>query len=162
MYRLLKHRQVEASDLLSSQLYDQDTFYEAFLRDLTNCTSEAIIESPFITSRRLTALLPALQKLRKRGVRIVINTRSPNEHDGIYQDQAEQAVADLLALDALVLFTAGHHRKLAILDKAIVWEGSLNILSYNDSCEIMRRIMSARLAQQMIWFLKLDKYLLAT
>ncbi len=159
MYRLFKRR-IESSDLLASELYDQDTFYEAFLHDLKDCTSELIIESPFITARRMSALLPILKKLRSRGVRIIVNTRDPQEHDGTYQMQAEQVVADLQALNVVVLFTAGHHRKLAILDKATVWEGSLNILSHNDSCEIMRRIMSVTLAHQMICFLKLDKYLL--
>jgi hypothetical protein len=58
-----------------------------------------------------------------------------------------------------VLYTAGHHRKLAILDRSILWEGSLNILSQNSSSEIMRRIQSAELAWQMAHFTKLDAHL---
>lgn len=58
-----------------------------------------------------------------------------------------------------VLFTGGHHRKLAIFDKRIPWEGSLNILSQNDSCEITRRIESEVLAQQMLDFANLREFL---
>jgi hypothetical protein len=54
----------------------------------------------------------------------------------------------------------GHHRKLAIIDRRLLWEGSLNMLSQNDSCEIMRRIESNSLATQMIHFARLDKYLI--
>ena len=160
MFRLMRRQKTDPSNLLASQLFDQDTFYKAFIRDLGDCVSEVIIESPFITSRRMNCMLPVLQRLTNRGVRVIINTRNPEEHDGIYQLQAEQAVADLQAIDVLVLYTAGHHRKLALLDNAIIWEGSLNILSHNDSCEIMRRTMSTALAHQMACFLKLEKYFL--
>ena len=56
-----------------------------------------------------------------------------------------------------VLYTVKHHRKLAIIDEEILWEGSLNILSQGDSCEIMRRTFSDSLALQMLHFTKLDK-----
>jgi len=47
----------------SSRLYDQSTFYKAFLRDLENAQSRVVIESPFITEKRMTLLLPALLRL---------------------------------------------------------------------------------------------------
>ena len=148
------------SDLLTSSLFDQDTFYLRFIQDLEYCNSEVIIESPFITSRRLESMLPTFDRLRLRGVRIVINTKHPDEHDDDYlHHEAQYAVDELLDLGVKVLFTGGHHRKLAILDRRILFEGSLNILSQSDSCEIMRRIESEALAQQMVEFTKINKYL---
>jgi hypothetical protein len=79
MLRLF-NRPAPPTELLDSKLYDQDTFYPAFMKDLANCHSEAIIECPFITSRRLKTLLPALEKLKTRKVRIAINTRDPRTH----------------------------------------------------------------------------------
>jgi hypothetical protein len=58
-----------------------------------------------------------------------------------------------------VLFTGGHHRKLVVVDRRVLYEGSLNVLSQNNSSEIMRRIESARLAWQTIGFVGLDKYI---
>jgi len=71
---------------------------------------------------------------------------------------AEVGIATLQDLGVLVLFTGGHHRKLAIIDRQITWEGSLNILSQTDSCEVMRRIESAELTKQMISFIGLEKW----
>jgi phosphatidylserine/phosphatidylglycerophosphate/cardiolipin synthase-like enzyme len=141
----------------SSALYDQDTFYGAFLRDMHHCRKQLIIESPFITDRRVQLLLPVLQKLRKRGVQIIINTRSPEEHDNTYQTQAARAVLAFQALGIVVLYTVKHHRKLAVIDGEITWEGSLNILSSHDSCEIMRRIAFTEEATMVIRFIGLDK-----
>lgn len=157
MFRL--RRKIDAGDLLASSLFDQNNFYPAFMRDLRMCTKEVVIECPFITSRRVAKLLPALRRLRSRNVNVVINTRDPIEHDGIYRYQALEAIKNLQSLGILVLYTGGHHRKLAILDRTIIWEGSLNILSFSSSCEIMRRITSRALAEQMINFLRLGKYL---
>lgn len=139
-------------------LYDQDTFYRAFTKDLLQAQSKAVIESPFITTNRLNHLLPYIEKLSKRGVQIIVNTKPFEEHENsVMQKMAYEGVAILQQLSVEVLMTVGHHRKLAIIDEKIVWEGSLNILSQSDSCEIMRRIDSEQLARQMIKFIGLDR-----
>lgn len=145
--------------LSTSRLYNEQTFYRAFVQDLTCCRNEAIIESPFITTRRVKLLLHTLRKMVRRGVRITINTKHPQEHEDYLRAEAEESLTLLQNIGVEVLFTGGHHRKLAIFDRRILWEGSLNILSQNDSCEIMRRIDSADLAEQMLQFTKLKSYL---
>jgi len=159
MFRFL-NRPTATADLFSSKLYDQDTFYPAFLKDLANCHSEVIIECPFITSRRLKTLLPILEKLKTRKVRIAINTHDPRTQDeGHRQNDAHEAIARLQCMGIQVLYTGSHHRKVAVLDRSILYEGSLNILSQNDSCEVMRRIESTRLAWQMVRFIGIDRLL---
>jgi len=62
MLNILSCRSADtSSELLSSRLYNEKTFYSAFINDLNNCGSELIIESPFITRRRLQHLLQTLQ-----------------------------------------------------------------------------------------------------
>jgi len=92
-------------------------------------------------------------------VRIVINTKHPEEQEASYIGQAEDCIAILQKLGIQVLYTGGHHRKLAIIDREVLYEGSLNILSQNDSCEIMRRICSEKIADQMIEFIGIDKFI---
>ena len=147
-----------ANGLIDSSLYNEDTFYNRFEKDLKNCHSEVIIESPFITSRRLSLLMPSLQKLKSKHVRITINTRDPETHDDNMREDARFALSKLQHMGINVLFTGGHHRKLAIIDRLILYEGSLNILSQNNSCEVMRRIKSTQLAWQMIKFIRIDDF----
>jgi len=66
----------------------------------------------------------------------------------------------LQELGVRVLFTVKHHRKIAVIDREIFYEGSLNILSYYDSCEIMRRTVSASEAETLIKFIGLNRYLM--
>ncbi len=143
-----------------SSLHDETTFYPAFLRDLSRCEREVIIESPFITSARMKTIWPTLRELYDRGVKIFIITRDPNEHTEGYDEQSETEIQALEALGIQVfLCTGNHHRKLAILDRTILWEGSLNILSQIHSREIMRRFEGGGFAVDMYQFLHFGRYI---
>lgn len=156
---LLRRKRIDASPLLSSRLYNEKTFYTSFLHDLKGSRKEVFLESPFITRRRMRELLPAFRRLTSRGVRVIVNTRDPDEHDYLMSREAAVAVAQLQELGVQVLYTDSHHRKLAVIDRRVLWEGSLNILSQNASCEVMRRIESTALAEQMVRFIKLGRFL---
>ena len=159
MFSFLRSFHFTSTELLRSKLFDQTTFYSSFTNDLKRCRRQVIIESPFITSNRMSTLFPIFQKLRKRNVEIIINTRDPQEYELPWEAQTNDVIYSLTEIGVQILYTGGHHRKLAILDESILWEGSLNILSQNDSCEIMRRIKSRELAKQMISFTQVDKFL---
>ncbi|HKX72591.1 MAG TPA: phospholipase D-like domain-containing protein [Candidatus Saccharimonadales bacterium] len=146
------HQSTEDS-LASSQLFNEKAFYQKFLKDVSHCRRELLLESPFLTVRRTNFFLPTLQGLRSRGVNIIVNTRHPNEHEGFLKSEAEQSIALLQSIGISVLATGGLHRKIAIVDRRVLWEGSLNILSHNTSCEMMRRIDSHSMSQDMIRFL---------
>lgn len=146
--------------MFSSQLHDEKTFYDTFLRDLEGCREEVIIESPFITTARMKYLRPIFERLINRGVKVFVITRDPTEHSENYKIQSEEEIQYFEVLGVQVLLCVGnHHRKLAILDRKVLWEGSLNILSQTHSREIMRRINEQEFALEMFNFLKLGKFL---
>lgn len=100
-------------------------------------------------------MTPQLQKLVAKGVKITVNTKPLDEQEGYLLNEAQRGVQTLQEIGISILFTGGHHRKLAVIDRQTLWEGSLNILSQNESCEIMRRIDSKEQATQMISFIKI-------
>src|SRR3989344_4183753 len=140
-----------------SILYDETTFYNQFTHDLEKAKKEVIIESAYITVPRVRKLKSQFEKLAKQGVRIYIITRYPHEHDEIMAEQSEAGIRYFEGLKAQVLLCVGHHRKLALIDRTLLWEGSLNILSQTHSRELMRRIESKKLTEEMFKFLKYDQ-----
>lgn len=146
--------------MFKSSLYDERTFYQALSQDLLRAEREVVIESPFITRSRMKEVFPLFQKLVDRRVKVFVMTRNPSEHMGVMADQAELEIQRLEALGVQVLICTGsHHRKLAIIDRSILWEGSLNILSHSKSREIMRRIDGVEFAQEMFQFLRLERFI---
>ena len=141
--------------LLTSHLYDEKTFYRTFLQDLRNAKRNIVIESPYLTERRVNYFMPLLRQLRKRKVSIRVNTRHPDLHSLLMQAQAEKALR-ILVSNRIQVYTYDdqRHWKLAAIDRSILWEGSLNILSHSKSREIMRRTNSPYLCRQMLKFIK--------
>lgn len=146
--------------MFNSSLYDETTFYRQFTEDLLRCTSEVVIESPYITQERIKTLFPIFERLIKRSVRVYVITRDPREHTETLDYQSEAEIQRFERLGVQIFLCLGnHHRKLAILDRTTLWEGSLNILSQIQSREIMRRIEEKEVAMEMFNFLKLAKFI---
>ena len=142
----------------NSELFDESTFYDKFIIDIENAKHKVIIESAFLTVRRTSALLPSIDSAISRNVGIIINTRFPTSRDKNMYQQALDSIALLQDAGCKVLLTVNHHRKLIIIDKMIVWEGSMNVLSQSDSCELMRRTESEVEARRILEFTKLNQW----
>lgn len=146
--------------MFKSSLFDEKTFYQRFIKDLLGCQKEVVVESPFISAERMKMLYPVFEKLVKRGVKVYILTRDPKEHNDNFGQQSESEIQKFEVIGVQVFICTGnHHRKLSILDRKILWEGSLNILSQVKSREIMRRISSKKLALEMFNFLRLGRFI---
>lgn len=159
MFRLFHKSKIQSEDLLTSTLFDEKSFYNAFIKDLKNAQHSVIIESPFMTQSRVGDLLPALRKLQKRGVMVQVKTRHPRYHDTALYYQAWKAATVLRGYDVKVRFYHDmRHRKIAVIDDLVLWEGSLNILSHRNSRELMRRTESKELCKQVIRFTGLNSW----
>ncbi len=146
-----------SQDTATSILYDETTFYNRFSQDLLEAKEEVIIESPFMTISRLNMFKSIFEKLIKRNVEIFIITRYPKEHDQYMSEQAEAVIHYFEALGTQVLLCEGHHRKLGIIDRKVVWKGSLNILSQTHSREFMEREENKEKAGTLFKFLKYNQ-----
>lgn len=141
-----------------SKLYSDKSFYSKFVFDLENTNTDVIIESPFLTMKRTVQLAPTFVRLVERDVHVEVVTRSPSEYDAFSYVQISECIMYLRLLGINVKTTNKHyHRKVAIIDDNILWEGSLNILSQNNSIEIMRRTNSKDFVKQMELFIKFHK-----
>ena len=147
-------------DLIHSRLYNDITFYSKFKKDLIHCKKEVIIESPFISGQRVCTLIRLFKDLVDRKVKVYVITRDPNDHDINMRRQAEETIRRFEKMGIQVIINSEYsHRKLAILGRKILWEGSLNILSQTYSQEIMRRIDSEAKARECFKFINLGKYI---
>ena len=151
MFSMLFSGKYDRSDLLSSVLYTEGGFYRAFEKDLKRSKHTVLIETPFITTKRVLEFALIFKKLRKKDVRVTVHTRHPVHHQEPMKAQAYESISMLKKVGVKVKTHKDlRHRKLAIIDRSILWEGSLNILSQSNSREIMRRSKSSTLCKQMI------------
>lgn len=158
MFKLLHKSNPAATPLLSSRLFDESLFYKVFINDLKASRNSVIIESPYLTIRRVLEIAPMLKKLCKKQVKVRVNTREPRHHGKQLEYEAKVAIKILQQSGVDVYVCRDfRHRKLAVIDGLILWEGSLNILSQNKSSEVMRRTVSQELCEQMVRFTGINK-----
>ncbi len=83
----------------NSDLFDSNTFYPRLLKNLKKANCELIIESPYLTTKRLDYLFPTIQILKNKRIKIIINTKDPAELDNEYlKSEANKVIAKLLHL----------------------------------------------------------------
>lgn len=148
--------QSSISQTASYILTDEHSFYYRFEHDLNQAKQEVIIESPFITVAKMRSLKPLFERLLQRNIPVYIITRHPEEHDPVMAEQSEAGIQFFEKLGIQVFLCVSHHRKLAIIDRSIVWKGSLNILSHRSSREFMEREEDPCKAKELFTFLRYD------
>lgn len=96
-------------------------------------------------------LKPVFEWLVDCTVKVFIITRDPREHENSMALSSEEGICYFETIEVQVLLIKGdHHRKLTLIDRKILWEGSLNILSQSQSRGFMRRIESSKLAGELL------------
>lgn len=153
--------QPDAHQIVHSILTDEKSFYYRFEQDLNHAQHEIIIESPFITIPKIQHLKPLFVHALNRGVEVFVITRHPEEQEEFMQIQSEESICFFEQIGIHVYMWKTHHRKIAMIDRKIVWKGSLNILSHRNSHEFMEREEDEEKAKQLFSFLKYD-YILTT
>jgi len=155
--------EVDAKKLKQMQkgnLFNEKSFYQAFTKDMLTAKKEVIIYSPFVSKFRSEFFRRTLTELRKRNIPVFIFTRPLEEHDYFMKAEISCALNDYEESGAYVTYLTGFvHEKLAIIDREILWEGSLNILSQRQSREMMRRISDEAMTQETMSYLGLNKKL---
>ena len=146
--------------LQSNNLYNEKTFYHAFTKDVLVAKKEVVIYSPFISKFRSEFFKRTFSELRRKNIPVFIFTRPLEEHEYFARAEIACALKDYEEMGANITYLKGYvHQKLAVIDREILWEGSLNILSQRESKELMKRISDETSAKEIMSYLELDKKL---
>ena len=90
---------------LNPTLYNEETFYKAFIQDLEKAKKEVIILSPFVLTERMESLISVFEKLLERKVKVFVMTRPPKEYKKKYQQQGEKEIQRFEQIGVQVLIS---------------------------------------------------------
>jgi transcriptional regulator with XRE-family HTH domain len=128
---------------MQHDVYTHDNFYEKFEADLDNCKMLMLGQSAFIAYRRVRKLEGPIRRALSRGVRICLFAQQPEISEEQKPDAETRWFSDGLQLlrswKVHVTLKSKVHEKLAIFDDRVLWEGTLNYLSYRDTRERINR-----------------------
>ena len=145
---------------LSFQVYHftDDEFLEHFRQDLSESIERVIILSPFLAPNRALSYYPVLHSLILRKVCVEIYAKPKSEQPDILRKSYDGIVGRLKQIGVYFNNRPAMHEKIGMIDNRILWHGSLNILSHNNTKESMLRFCSTDLVEEIISDLGLDNH----
>lgn len=123
------------------QFCNQEFFFKAFAKDLSQAKDKVVIVSPFLTINRISSFEAIFRELHYKGVKTFIITK-PFKEQKLSQDFEKELADNLKELNIEIIPKSLTHEKLAIIDRKIIWHGSLNILSHKNTSELMIRFVA--------------------
>lgn len=135
----------------------QEHFYAYLRSDLAKAKSRIVIYSAFLTQSRLGQLELQIRSAIERGVRVHVVTKSLSERAKRELSQYRMLENSLSKWGATVVHKQRMHEKLVFIDNDILWEGSLNPLSFSNTGEHMERRCSKKVFEEYSRKLRLNE-----
>lgn len=148
--------EVEADRLVVTQ----DAYDHHLIPDLAAARERVVIYSPFMTYERVAALQPQLRAAADRGVAVWVVTKERKER-GRQVDTYREIERALSEWGCRIVHKARMHEKIVFVDEDILWQGSLNTLSFSDTQEVMERRRSTAVVEDYAHTLRLAELLSA-
>lgn len=120
-------------------IYGRDNYEEAFLNDLVMAKHSVVIAVPKVKFKYKPLIMSSLANLLHNGVSVVVHIKEEGDNEG----ELSSAGIDIVCNKKQTL-------QCAIIDKAIVWYGNINIFGYNSESSNIMRIVDYKIANEMI------------
>lgn len=127
------------SSVSENQIFNGSTFYRPYTSDLTKAKHSIVISSPKLYRTEQNSLVTLLKELAQQGIEILITTAAENEQTAFIQSKG----LSVKVKPKLSLYTT-------IIDKEVVWYGSINTLGYASKDDNMIKVTDIYLANELI------------
>ncbi len=131
-------------------IYDIDTYAEVYRKDLLTANKEIIVASPVISGPKIEELMQSLKSQQEKGVQIRIVTWKPDRYgfgDSAYWMELQERMQNNGVEMNLVEDDCQHY---CIIDREVVWYGSMNFLGKEDCEDNLMRVCSKEIAAELL------------
>lgn len=135
---------------ISNAIFDSDTYRSTYEIDLQAAKTRILISSPELRRGKLETFLRTIQTVQESGVSIVVVTLHPDvcrygkvESHYLLLDQLRNAGVTVKLFHEL-------SARFTIIDDSLVWYGSLNYLGKEDHDDVVMRLESSSVAEELL------------
>jgi superfamily II DNA or RNA helicase len=131
-------------------IFNQHSFLPVFSHDIEQAQNEILIVSPYLTKGRVNQMKQLFAITLAKNTGIVVITRPPESFVGSSKQRTVELITTLHNSYVKVIPKERIHQKFAIIDRRVVWYGSINLLSYNHNEESMMRFENQEIAEELL------------
>lgn len=135
---------------VSNSIFDGISYWEVFEKDVLSAEKSVVISSPFLCSRKVGWLVSQSETLQQRGVTIMLFALSPEAYPEDGREHHAELLNQLVASGIQVNLQNRCHERYAVIDQALVWYGSTNLLSNGSEDHGLMRLVSPKIAAELL------------
>ena len=142
--------QVADRQVVENSIFDWQNYRDIFGDDVASAKSEVVISSPGLGSRKVWKFIKEVAPLQERGVHIAVLTLSPSAYSDDAAGHQEELIGALRTVGITVRCSERCREHFAVINNAIVWYGSMNLLSREKEEDSMMRLENVSIAQELL------------
>jgi superfamily II DNA or RNA helicase len=134
----------------ANAIFDIDNYADVYRNDLLTAEKEIIISSPAISGKKVYDMIHLLKEKQEAGIKIVIVTWKSDSYgygDSAYWQELHEQMRRAGFEMNLVEDYCEHY---CIIDRQVVWYGSMNFLGKEDAEDNLMRIADEKIANELL------------
>ena len=135
-----------------NSIFDSQTYFDVFEKDVVSASRSIVISSPSFSFKKVNWLCAESEHLQLRGVSVVVLTLDPEDYPEDGRDQHKSHIEHLISSGVNVIPRHKYRERFAIIDKSLVWYGSMTLLSNEKEDDSLMRINNPAVAEELLEF----------
>jgi phosphatidylserine/phosphatidylglycerophosphate/cardiolipin synthase-like enzyme len=131
-------------------IFDNRSFLPVFENDIRDAKFEITIVSPYIRKNRTSQMLRLLSEAQVNGVRANIITRPADNYRLTDQPGVIALMNEIRSAGVFIAEKPYIHQKFTVIDKHLIWYGSINLFSYGSAEESVMRFENMEIAEELL------------
>ena len=134
----------------ANAIYDIENYAETYWKDLEEANSAVVVSSPRLNNQKVDRIINMLGKRRELGVKVTIVTWHPDAYKYGKDDVRMELMERLRKAGFEIRLVEESCEHYAVIDNEIVWYGSVNLLSKEDTEDNLMRVCSKDIAAELL------------
>ena len=137
---------------VTNSIFDSQNYFDVFEKDVVSVSKSIVISSPSFSFKKVNWLCAESEHLQLRGVSVVVLTLDPEDYPEDGRDQHKSHIEHLISAGVNVITRHKYRERFAIIDKSLVWYGSMTLLSNEKEDDSLMRISNPAIAEELLEF----------
>ena len=134
----------------TNAIFDIDNYGAVYRQDLSGASKEIVISSPGLRRDKVLQMIELLGEQQEKGVLVTIVTWHPDTYKFGSSEARMNLMEELWQAGFQVRLVDDNCEHYTIIDREIVWYGSVNFLSKEDAEDNLMRVCSGKIAEELL------------
>ena len=137
---------------ITNSIFDSQSYFDIFEKDVISAAGSVVISSPSFSYKKVNWLCSESDDLLQRGVSIVVLTVTPEDYPEDGRDQHSIHIQRMESSGIKVIKQNKYRERFAVIDRSLVWYGSMALLSNEKDDDSLMRINNPAVAEELLEF----------